>query len=280
MAGLVKPEKCTTCGSGVLHREWYPERWVCENKHVVISRKQLAKTGICRVCSKSRDDVPFDNHGNICKSCKSDYNKDYSIENKEDIKKQHKDSYQVNKKKRKDAVKKAVQRSPEAFIRHLLHHITKNCNYRRVNMHKLNPASLDVDIDFDHLMDLWRKQGGKCVITKLQMNHCWNTMRSISIDRIDSCKGYLKGNVQLVCQVINRAKNNHSNDDIHIFLNQYFEERLVRHVKGLERLSDQSGVWDDDLRKVDKEIVEKLQSAVENCTVFDEQHEHHPVCEG
>ena len=228
MAGLMKPDNCPTCGSKELHREWHPERWVCDQKHVVISRKQLSITGICRVCGRSKDEVEFANHGNICKECKSKYHKDYCEENKETLAQKHRDSYQANKKQRQEAVKTAVQRSPEAFIRHLLHHVTKNCNFRRVNLHKLNPASLDVDIDYEYLINLYKEQKGLCAISQMPMVHHWGDPSTISIDRIDSNKGYLKGNVHLVCQWINIAKNKHSVSEIQTVLDLYFFERLKR----------------------------------------------------
>lgn len=226
MAALKKPDKCNTCGSIVLNHEFDPERWVCENKHVVLSRKELSVSGICRICGKLKDDVPFSNHANICKKCKSEYHKAYRKENYDALREQHRQSYQDNKKVRQEAVKKAVQRSPEAFIRHLMHHITKQSNYRKVVLHKKHPASLDVNIDYEYLMELWAKQNGRCVITNLPMVHHWNSMLSISIDRVDSSKGYVKGNVQLVCQAINRLKNNNANEDVEAFLESCFIEHL------------------------------------------------------
>lgn len=44
--------------------------------------------------------------------------------------------------------------------------------------------------------------------TKLLMLYEPNNLRSVSIDRIDNSKGYIRGNIQLVCRFINFAKNN------------------------------------------------------------------------
>ena len=73
---------------------------------------------------------------------------------------------------------------------------------------------LDFDIDGNFLVSLWEKQNGKCAITNYDMSYeNRDTLYSVSVDRIDSLKGYVKDNVQLVCVAINFAKNKYSNDD-------------------------------------------------------------------
>jgi hypothetical protein len=64
----------------------------------------------------------------------------------------------------------------------------------------------------------WSSQDGLCAISKLPMVHRFNSLYTISVDRIDSGRGYVPGNVQLVCQCINRMKNNNSNEDVAEFL--------------------------------------------------------------
>lgn len=67
-----------------------------------------------------------------------------------------------------------------------------------------------VDIDREYLYDLWDKQNGKCAISGIQMTYISNCGRiptNVSVDRIDSNKGYIKGNVQLVCMAVNQMKN-------------------------------------------------------------------------
>lgn len=69
---------------------------------------------------------------------------------------------------------------------------------------------LDFDIDLPFLKYLWEKQKGLCNISKLPMTFCFknkeNENYNISVDRIDSSKGYTKDNVQLVCDIVNRMK--------------------------------------------------------------------------
>lgn len=68
----------------------------------------------------------------------------------------------------------------------------------------------EFDLTKDFILDLYDKQNGKCYYTNLELlpyndhsNH-----QCISIDRIDSNKGYTKGNVVLCCWIINRIKLN------------------------------------------------------------------------
>lgn len=66
-----------------------------------------------------------------------------------------------------------------------------------------------IDIDIKFLLELYKKQGGHCVLTGLllevssEKNECRCNPYSISLDRIDSSKGYIKGNVRLVVWCIN-----------------------------------------------------------------------------
>lgn len=69
---------------------------------------------------------------------------------------------------------------------------------------------LAVDIDKQYLHDLWDQQNGKCAISGIDMTYITNCGRiptNVSVDRIDSSKGYIKGNVQLVCMAVNQMKN-------------------------------------------------------------------------
>ena len=71
------------------------------------------------------------------------------------------------------------------------------------------------DLDLSYLKELWEKQEGKCVYTKVQLEHAtWrraagkNKNYIASLDRIDSSRGYVKGNVQYISIACNWLKNN------------------------------------------------------------------------
>jgi hypothetical protein len=76
---------------------------------------------------------------------------------------------------------------------------------------------LEMNITKDHLMALWESQAGRCAISDKVMAHVASQMNTVSIDRIDSDKGYIVGNIQLVCKAVNYAKNTWGNDAVRHF---------------------------------------------------------------
>lgn len=75
-------------------------------------------------------------------------------------------------------------------------------------------------ITLDDLDELWVKQSQKCALSRIQMhmvNHGTGEGRNhphcVSLDRIDSSQGYIKGNIQLVCCCINYMKRSLSQAD-------------------------------------------------------------------
>ena len=74
--------------------------------------------------------------------------------------------------------------------------------------------TLDFEINKDDLLELWGSQDGRCAISNYPMKYNFNSLFSVSVDRIDSSLGYIKQNIQLVCQGINFAKNHYSNEEM------------------------------------------------------------------
>ena len=80
----------------------------------------------------------------------------------------------------------------------------------------------DFEISIDEIMQLWEEQKGICPYMKIKMAMPVSGAMSkdtaggpkelayphtVSIDRIDSSKGYVLGNIELVCLAVNYAKN-------------------------------------------------------------------------
>lgn len=76
------------------------------------------------------------------------------------------------------------------------------------------------NVDLPYLKRLWEIQNGICPYTGIKMTfpthwkemtrtHC---LEKVSLDRIDSTKGYIKGNVEFVCMGVNYAKNKWSKE--------------------------------------------------------------------
>jgi hypothetical protein len=66
-------------------------------------------------------------------------------------------------------------------------------------------------ITSDDLPALWHAQKGLCARSGYPMTYTTGDWYKVSIDRIDSAKGYTRDNIQLVCRLANRAKSNIDN---------------------------------------------------------------------
>lgn len=78
--------------------------------------------------------------------------------------------------------------------------------------------NLFIDITVVDLQKLWNKQNGKCALTGFPMTLIWGNGKkniyNLSIDRIDSFKGYTKDNIQLVCAAANMMKGFMESDEL------------------------------------------------------------------
>jgi hypothetical protein len=102
-----------------------------------------------------------------------------------------------------------------------LNHIFLKAGYRR-----------KVSFTRDDLYDLWVKQKGLCALTGWEMTTRRNTGLSktnISIDRIDSGRGYELENVQLVCAAANKAKWDLPEDEFLALCKAVINKRGVSH---------------------------------------------------
>jgi hypothetical protein len=98
------------------------------------------------------------------------------------------------------------------FMVKIFRHLRKNAERRNI----------PVEIDLQYLLDLYENQKGLCALSGIKMDFKSYKSRdkqrtaskhNISPDRIDPSKGYVPGNVQLVCAVVNAMKWDYSQDD-------------------------------------------------------------------
>jgi hypothetical protein len=61
-----------------------------------------------------------------------------------------------------------------------------------------------VTISIEHLWELFLIQGKRCMLSKLPISF---SDKTASVDRIDSDKGYIEGNIQWVHKTVNKMKN-------------------------------------------------------------------------
>ncbi len=72
-------------------------------------------------------------------------------------------------------------------------------------------------LDFQYLKELYDCQNGKCAISGVEMTYevgSGHVLTNISVDRINSEKGYEKGNIQLLCRVVNQMKSNMTDSEL------------------------------------------------------------------
>lgn len=90
---------------------------------------------------------------------------------------------------------------------------------------------LSVEVDLEYLINLLKQTEAKCEITKIPFPICsdYKNEKTISKcffpspDRIDSNYGYIKGNIQIVCQAINIGKNKSTQEQYMEFVNEMFK---------------------------------------------------------
>jgi hypothetical protein len=133
--------------------------------------------------------------GNTCKECTKKISYEYYIKNSEGI-----------RKKVSIYAKSYIPKHSRDIDSRLRNLCTKAKN--RIKEFNL------VDSD---LLDLWGKQDGRCAYTKLPLLATANQFNTVSLDRVDSSKGYVVGNIQLVCAAINKMKQEYTEEVFLLF---------------------------------------------------------------
>jgi len=117
-------------------------------------------------------------------------------------------------------------RSPRNFLARMARNLRRVAGQRTK---RSDPSFSKEMLDPDLLMELFEAHGGRCAVTGTPMTHVVSSQRTwsnISIDRIDSAKGYERGNVQLVCAAINQMKNEMPEDEF-----RRWAERIINPLK-------------------------------------------------
>lgn len=125
----------------------------------------------------------------------------------------HRNEYRNRFRQRAYSVKYA-SKDPKTFISRLL-------LKRRYNKHQLS---------LDYLMFIYNKQKGLCALSGVEMTYQHGEgyiSTNMSIDRIDPQVGYIPGNVQLVCRVVNIMKYVSSTDDLLVWCKRIVNYNLA-----------------------------------------------------
>ena len=83
-----------------------------------------------------------------------------------------------------------------------------------------------LDLTLEDLKEVWSKQEHKCIYSgieltlPIQYKSVWNDpIYTASLDRIDSSKGYIRGNIQFTSIILNKAKGDMSHERMLEFCN-------------------------------------------------------------
>jgi len=207
--------RCLTCQE-TKDQNKFPEAYpICYS--CLITRPKNPRP--CRTCKKTKPRNKFPVGGGLtCCSCVSRRPKDKARRNswrrKQYADPDYKEKYLAirRERNRKRWKQGKIQAYDQSTFRRWL------CVKMRGVLYTKNKDRKSYNLTLDFLCSLWQRQKGLCAITKLPMTHRRNDLFAASVDRIDNSRGYLKGNIQLVCQAINLAKNKHSNQEISNFV--------------------------------------------------------------
>lgn len=83
----------------------------------------------------------------------------------------------------------------------------------------------EVKIDQAHIWELYEKQGRRCALTGWSVVFQKKGEITASVDRIDSSKGYVPGNVQIVHKLVNCSKVNYDELDFYALCKAVHEHR-------------------------------------------------------
>ena len=90
---------------------------------------------------------------------------------------------------------------------------------------KRNTRTLEHNLTTAYIQDLLEKQNYCCAFTGIKLDHNSgkNSLRMASIDRIDSKKGYVKNNIQIVLNSMNKAKGESTDKQFHDLMKEIRE---------------------------------------------------------
>jgi len=107
---------------------------------------------------------------------------------------------------------------------------------RTVNLRRKKHKK-ESNIDLSYLKQIWEEQNGVCPLTgwKLELprnSTYWGTkdnkIKRASLDRIDSDKGYVKGNIRFISVMANYCKNEFTDEDVILFCESVIEKNLTK----------------------------------------------------
>jgi len=129
-------------------------------------------------------------------------------------------------------------------------------------MYRAKKDGFELDIDPNYIWDLFIQQDGKCALTNWKISFNKNRkLNTVSVDRIDSTKGYIKGNVQLTNKLVNRCKLNCPEDLFYdICKSIYLNKKHIYDTGSIE--------WEWDIMNDTEQPVRKVRSCIRDDELF------------
>ena len=155
--------------------------------------KRCSKCRIIKTLSEfNKTKTNKDGLSYLCKNCNRETSREY--------RKRNKDRYYANQKKSRE--------SESVFISQTFYNLKTRSNKK----------GLEVDVTPEYIKDLLKDSKYFCRVSGLKMNLESHPRKKAnpfkaSLDRIDSTKGYIKGNVQWVCWSVNQMKSDKTEEE-------------------------------------------------------------------
>ena len=88
----------------------------------------------------------------------------------------------------------------------------------RKHLRRIKDRDPNCNLSLEEMLEVWNKQEGKCVYSKVKLEpskykQANDQIYTLSVDRINSSKGYTKDNIQFISIAMNHMKNNMSHEE-------------------------------------------------------------------
>lgn len=113
------------------------------------------------------------------------------------------------------------------------HSSNRKDEYTKFKYHFRNilKRNKEIDVTIEDLKEIWENQKGICPYLGIELELSSyskinkNPISSASLDRIDSKKGYIKGNIQWISRAMNLLKNDMSDQQVHDIMELIYKQK-------------------------------------------------------